>query len=239
MCPDSCRVGGKLSPNQWRMVRTIEGLTWDTAIFLIRLWLLRWDGQLQRLRISTASWPPCLGLPLLFHCQCTLKSPAPFFKSLRLQEHSTTFLRRLDSAKSWGPSGGMTRWPPKPSRPPRFNPSPFVDAETGRRFEAPSFFAAAPDPVQRPPPSVRVLASRAQRLELYRKLAACGRLQPVKPSAERIPYAGGLFSVVKDLNRDRLVLDCRPANCLEVPTSKWTQTLAGTSVLAPVGPAPR
>ena len=30
VCPDSCRVGGKLSPNQWRMVRTIEGLTWDS-----------------------------------------------------------------------------------------------------------------------------------------------------------------------------------------------------------------
>ena len=48
---------------------------------------------------------------------------------------------------------------------------------------------------------------------------------------ERIPYAAGLFSVVKDLERDRLILDARPANLLETPPQFWTSTLASSACL--------
>ena len=57
---------------------------------------------------------------------------------------------------------------------------------------------------------------------LYRKLAESGRLLPVKVDEGRLSYAAGLFSVTKDLEKDRLILDCRPAKVLEEAPSMWT-----------------
>ena len=78
---------------------------------------------------------------------------------------------------------------------------------------------------------MRVFASKRERLALFRKLALSGRLRPIRPVLSRLPYAGGLFSVIKDLHRDRLIFDCRPANSLEKPASKWTSSLAGPECL--------
>ena len=51
---------------------------------------------------------------------------------------------------------------------------------------------------------------------------------------DRLPYATGLFSVTKDLERDRLILDCRPANVLEDAPNMWTSTLASPASLLQV-----
>eukprot|EP00439_Symbiodinium_sp_Y106_P053070 s5693_g7.t1 len=50
----------------------------------------------------------------------------------------------------------------------------------------------------------------------------------------RLPYAAGLFAVLKDTKRDRLILDSRPANVLEEPPHFWTSSLAGASALLPI-----
>lgn len=39
-------------------------------------------------------------------------------------------------------------------------------------------------------------------------------------------HRAGLFSLIKNLTTDRLILDSRPQNQLEVGLSKWTQTMA-------------
>ena len=35
-----------------------------------------------------------------------------------------------------------------------------------------------------------------------------------------------MFAVVKDLSKDRLILDARPANLMEPQLNKWTKSLA-------------
>ena len=65
-----------------------------------------------------------------------------------------------------------------------------------------------PDPCQRLP-FVRVRGSRAEQLGLFKKLDR-GRRLPLVPEEDALVQEGnGLFSVFKDLNRDRLILDAR------------------------------
>ncbi|CAE7208910.1 unnamed protein product [Symbiodinium sp. CCMP2592] len=237
-CPASCRLGGRLSRMQWRMVRTIEGLSWDSDFSdpIAAADMGRAASKVEdqhRLLGALSRAAAAFSMP-----GYTRFSSALFqgFKAAGAQ-HVTPLaprfgkvvgaLKRAEVIAAKTIEADRLTFP----GPPRFNPSPFLDSPTRRRFENPSSFAAAPDTANRPPPRVRVLASRAQRLELFRKLAESGRLAPVRVAAERLPYAGGLFSVIKDLARDRLILDCRPANCLESPPSKWTSSLAGPECL--------
>ena len=56
---------------------------------------------------------------------------------------------------------------------------------------------------------MKIRATRAERVALFKALADGGRLRPVRVPASRVPFAGGMFSVPKDFERDRLVLDAR------------------------------
>ena len=47
-------------------------------------------------------------------------------------------------------------------------------------------------------------------------------------------YSAGLFSLVKDLSKDRLILDARPSNGRERAVGTWTSTLASPSTLAQI-----
>lgn len=53
-----------------------------------------------------------------------------------------------------------------------------------------------------------------------------GRLGVHLPDEVTPDYGSGLFSVVKDQHRDRLIIDSRGANSLESPAQRWIQTLA-------------
>ena len=64
------------------------------------------------------------------------------------------------------------------------------------RFEKPFSFAETPDVLLHPPPRVQVLASKQERMALFAKLAATGRLQPVRGDPAREAYASGLFAVL-------------------------------------------
>ena len=122
--------------------------------------------------------------------------------------------------------------------PPAFRPTGFLDEHTLERFDRPFLHALDPADAQREPPRVRILASRSERLELFAKLASSGRLNPVRVSKDRLRFGAGLFAVGKDLERDRLILDCRPANTLERPPSRWTSSLASPACLLQLVIAP-
>ena len=81
------------------------------------------------------------------------------------------------------------------------------------------------------PPGVKVLASQDEKLKLYQKLAGSGRLLLLSPSECDLQFGAGLFSVLKDLSKDRLILDARPANGREEAVGTWTQTLASPATL--------
>ena len=93
--------------------------------------------------------------------------------------------------------------------------------------------SARADPEVNPPPRVQILASH-EKLQLFKDLAASARPLSFRPPPERVPYAAGLFAVTKDLERDRLVLDARPANPLEELPSFWAGTLASSTMLGQI-----
>ena len=126
------------------------------------------------------------------------------------------------------------RFPEAPS----FDPRPYLDSYTAKRYDSPLDFATPPDPIN-PLPRVSIMASPEERVKLLRALAQSGRLKPVQPEPCRSGVSAGLFSVVKDMEREPLILDARPANSLEVPPCFWTGSLASASVLLPMLVGPR
>ena len=109
--------------------------------------------------------------------------------------------------------------------PPRFSPEPFMDDATVDRYVRPLAYAKQPCDCPSPP-RVKVLARVPEKLKLYRALADTGRLQPARFPKGREHFGAGLFVVGKDQDRDRLILDARPANGLELGASVWTKSLA-------------
>ena len=81
------------------------------------------------------------------------------------------------------------------------------------------------------PPRVQVRATRPNLVKLYRKLFLSGRLEVVSRHAVRQNFLNGLFSVVKDMDRDRMILDGRPANLLERKLSTCTASMAAATCL--------
>ncbi|CAE7225139.1 unnamed protein product [Symbiodinium sp. CCMP2592] len=116
---------------------------------------------------------------------------------------------------------------------PAFAPAPFMDRTTAEFFNRPLDFARVPDPLAEKPPFVKILADPQQKLLLLRALARSGRLEPLScVPQERAAWGAGLFAVAKDGERDRLVLDARPANELENFPGRWVHSLASAACLS-------
>jgi len=115
--------------------------------------------------------------------------------------------------------------------PPAFDPLPYMDNKTAAMYLDPGLFHR-PEP--EPPPKVTVRAAMSEKLRLYEKLAATGRLRLLDLSEVEELYSSGLFAVVKDLERDRLIMDSRPANSREIGLNHWCGSLANASMLGQI-----
>eukprot|EP00435_Cladocopium_sp_Y103_P017734 s3434_g4.t1 len=114
---------------------------------------------------------------------------------------------------------------------PTFDPLPFFDDSTAELYCYPLSRGKDPATVG-DPPRVQVRASGKAKLELYRKMARCGMLQPLEEGTYLDRYRSGLFAVPKDGERDRMVLDGRPANMVDRGQSKWCCSMASAASLA-------
>ena len=115
--------------------------------------------------------------------------------------------------------------------PPLFDPLPFLDERTAAMYECPqSFFKDLPDE----PPKVAVRATADEKLSLFRQMASCGRLAAVGENEADEQYASGLFAVGKNVEFDRLIMDCRPANGREHGLNHWTAAMASSVVLSQI-----
>ena len=72
---------------------------------------------------------------------------------------------------------------------------------------------------------MQVRGRRSEIMGLFRKLDQTNRLALFAEDEVRMPYRSGLFALMKDLEKDRLILDARPANQLEPGLTKWTATM--------------
>ena len=107
---------------------------------------------------------------------------------------------------------------------PLFNPSELYDQKTYEAYVDP--LQQVQDDPHYVPPQVKVLASPAEKVKLYKRLVETDRLLLLSEQECAHEYGAGLFSVIKDLNRDRLILDARPANGRERAVGTWTSTVA-------------
>ena len=113
---------------------------------------------------------------------------------------------------------------------PEFDPVPFFDEETAFAYCNPLQRSKGVVPKEAVP-RVSVHAKRSERNELFRRMARTGRLVMVDREKVDETRTSGLFAVPKDLGRDRLILDSRPANAYERPLSCYTKTMASAACL--------
>ena len=114
---------------------------------------------------------------------------------------------------------------------PSFDPLPFFDAETAEIYLHPLDNALDYRKFDSAIPTVKVNGRMPEKLALYKKLADSGRLRPIPKDAVRGPFRSGLFSVIKNEQKDRLILDARPPNLLETPKTKWCSSMAAGATL--------
>lgn len=109
---------------------------------------------------------------------------------------------------------------------PSFNPSPYLDELSRRIFENPLATRDDPSSYRGKKPKLKVHCSLNEKVKLFELLDSSGRLGLHRPSEVQADFGSGLFSVVKDMKKDRLILDSRGANLLERPAQRWIQSLA-------------
>lgn len=114
---------------------------------------------------------------------------------------------------------------------PSFDPGPYLDRLSRRIFEDPLKERLDPAECRGRPPRLRVHCSRTEKIRLFDLLDASNRLALFEAHEVTPDFGSGLFSVVKDMGRDRLILDSRGANLLETPPGRWIRSLASAESL--------
>ncbi len=114
---------------------------------------------------------------------------------------------------------------------PSFNPLPFLDDEAKALYSDPFVCGIQPHDVDPAPPRVRVHADDKEKIDLLHLLESSGRLGFKAPSQIVSGFGNGLFCVPKSTKVDRLILDGRPANLLQVPPMKYIMTMAAATTL--------
>ena len=119
-------------------------------------------------------------------------------------------------------------------RPPSFDPVQFFDGPTCELYLRPIDHAEDHSKFHGQVPVVKINAAVQEKLDLYKKLAECGRLRRVDKACDRSPFVSGLFSVGKNEVKDRLILDARPPNLLEQSRTVWCSSMAAGSCLVDI-----
>ena len=114
---------------------------------------------------------------------------------------------------------------------PDFDPRPYLDPVTRAIFEDPIRFATPLEEFSGTLPRVRVHCAYPKKIQLFKLLDSSRRLRLVAPEEVDHRLCAGLFSVVKSAQKDRLLLDARPRNCLEQPVERWIGALASGEAL--------
>ena len=233
VAPPQLRLGAPLNPEQWEAVQRLRALAkaWSchpsvSAADMGRA-ALKMDNLervLQELHGIASELRAGLDA---YHSQSATPDPrhmTPGFsrdnRTRKVGELSSVSLevaRDLDASRlRFGP-------------PPAFDPCPLFDQLTREVYLDPWRETQPESPS--PPPRVRVRASRSQQLALYKLWDDNGRLRVFAARLCPATRRAGAFAVFKDADRDRLVLDARPGNLVEVPLRFWTRSLASVDAV--------
>ena len=114
---------------------------------------------------------------------------------------------------------------------PTFDPTAFLDPANRKTYTSPLSSAEIPEESNFVSPKVKVRILRHNRVKFLELLDSSQRLQLVPGEDVRRGYLNGVFTVPKDQERDRMVLDARPPNGLEESETRWIRSLASTQQL--------
>ena len=236
VAPSFIRLGQPLSRLQWNVVNQLRGLCVDsnTPEFVDAVAMGRAAGKFEDLEGTIAA---------LSRAALDLHDDGRgYFSGAGSGQESDG----LESPWRCGVAAGeltvetlVTAKPIDPSRlsfpgPPSFRPEKFFDARTAEIFRAPLDYAEDYEHYEQQVPKVKVNGSNQAKLDLFKMLAQSGRLRPVSLSRQRGPFVNGLFTVTKDSERDRLILDARPPNLLEEGRTHWCGSMASGATLVDI-----
>ena len=114
---------------------------------------------------------------------------------------------------------------------PSFDAQRFLDEENRAKYLCPLAFAQEVDAEDPSLPKVKVRGSRENKMKLLEKLDSSGRLRLLPASKIAGGFENGLFSIPKDAEKDRMVLDARRPNSRETAEKRWIQTLGAVGQL--------
>ena len=231
--PKSLKLGQRLTPGQWRIVRLLESLA-DDANSIVKV-----DAAgMGRCASKAETQDEELGA--LHRALLQVQQSAPKYGGGSFS--CTTFTPESEKKYAGSVVGKMTGKPFVAAKalqaeriqfgpPPSFDPFPYMDPKTASMYEQPGLFHKDAHDA---PPHVSVRATAEEKMSLFLKMAACGRLKLLKADEVEEAFASGLFAVTKDLARDRLIMDSRPANCREIGLNHWCGAMANASMLGQI-----
>ena len=235
-CPTGLRIGRKLSARQWRVVSRMEFLAEDmNSVFRV--------AAQDMGRSAAKSEMHDEELAALYRaCQGLSHFTGNYFGGMR-NRRTGSGPDDVAPTSEWGTVAGTVPVAAtytaksivadriKFGGEPKFDPLPYLDSKTAAMYEYPeNFFKEEPDV----PPVVSVRASNLEKLKLFRKMAGCNRLAALSVDEVDAKYGSGLFAVCKNLDWDRLIMDCRPANGREQGLQRWTSAMASATVLSQI-----
>ena len=112
---------------------------------------------------------------------------------------------------------------------PSFDPIPFLDYQNREYFSRPLDHAVTLDPADESIPKVKVRCSKQAKMDLFKALDASNRLVLLPARLVRRGFECGCFAIPKDTERDRMILDARPANRCEEAETRWIKSLGSLS----------
>ena len=119
-----------------------------------------------------------------------------------------------------------------PSKP-CFDPRPFFDDRTRDLYDFPISHGKNLVDLD-DPPKIQVRASQKEKINTFRRMYEAGMLEVIDPASTRGKYLSGLFCVHKDAERDRLILDSRPANMADRGQNLWCGSMASSTTLSQI-----
>ena len=114
---------------------------------------------------------------------------------------------------------------------PNFDPLPYLDPAGASVYAHPLKCRVQPEVFEGRVPVVKMHCSFDSKIKLFELLDSCKRLKLATRHEVDPRFASGMFAVVKSLEQDRLIMDSRPANALEVPLEGWIKSLGSAEAL--------
>ncbi|CAL1137610.1 unnamed protein product [Cladocopium goreaui] len=226
--PAALALGSRLSKKQWRVVEHFERLMADVAesgdidaaaMGRSAAKVEGLDEILIDLQRQAVSWTEA-GYEHRWRAQSGVCTARPWAAGHCLADPGVVVGKLKTGAPVLAKSVDATRLS-VPNQPPEFDPSVLFGFPHKEVYVDPVARAMEPASAVEAPPKVRVHASRDQALQFVKFLDDRGLLTLAPAEKVRRSHLCGAFGLVKDLHKDRLILDARPANMLEDTLHTW------------------